>query len=453
MNQVLSRRSFKALVASFGLSLLFVAVYGLCNWITSQRHDVGTLYFEWERFIPFLSWMILPYLSIDLFFVAAPFFCVDQRELAVLSFRISAAIVIAGICFLLFPLRFAFDRPQAVGWLGAAFDWFRGMDLPYNLVPSLHLALRTILAEHYALHTRGLWRFASNVWFFLIGISTLFTYQHHVIDVVTGFALGVYCIYFIRESERIAVVPNHRVGLRYFAGATVLSLLVVVCWPWGALLFWPAISLGIAAAAYLGIGPSVFRKTNGRLHWSARFVLAPYLLGQKISLHYYRRHCQPWNVVTPELWIGRVLNNREASAAAALGVNSVLDLTAEFSEAPSFRALAYRNIPVLDLTAPTAEQLAEMVAFLEQESKKGIVYCHCKIGYSRSAAAAAAYLLKTGKVTTVRQALARLQQVRATIVARPEIVSALSEFNENLPHKAEETFESLFSSPPILGSP
>ena len=191
--------------ASVGLSALFVVVYGWCNWITAQRHDVGTFYFEWERFIPFVPLMIVPYLSIDLFFVAAPFLCRSERELATFSKRIVAAIVVAGICFLLFPLRFAFERPHASGWLGAAFDWFRGMDQPYNLLPSLHIALRTILAQLYARHTRGLLRSISNIWFFLVGLSTLLTYQHHFMDVVAGFALGVSCLYFIREST-----PNFR---------------------------------------------------------------------------------------------------------------------------------------------------------------------------------------------------------------------------------------------------
>ena len=39
------------------------------------------------------------------------------------------------------------------GW-GAVFGWFFAADLPYNLFPSLHIALRTILAETYARHTR-----------------------------------------------------------------------------------------------------------------------------------------------------------------------------------------------------------------------------------------------------------------------------------------------------------
>jgi protein-tyrosine phosphatase/membrane-associated phospholipid phosphatase len=429
----------KALGTSVGLSVLFVVVYGWCNWITAQRHDVGTLYFEWERFIPFVPLMIVPYLSIDLFFVAAPFLCRNERELATFSKRIVAAIVVAGICFLLFPLRFAFERPHASSWLGAVFDWFRGMDKPYNLLPSLHITFRTILAQHYARHTRGLWRSASNVWFFLVGLSTLLTYQHHFMDVAAGFALGIYCIYFIRESAPIfPVIENRRVGLYYATAALTFASLMVWFWPWGALLLWPALALSIAASAYFGLGSVIFRKADGRLHWSARLVLAPCLLGQQLSLLYYRRQCRPWDKVTPEVWIGRTLNHDEAAAAARLGVTAVLDLTAEFSEAKPFLTLIYRNIPILDLTAPSIDQLREMAVFIDDESRKGVVYIHCKIGYSRTAAAAAAYLLQTGKVSSVAEAIALLRQVRPSIVVRPEVVSALSEFARNLPQLAEE---------------
>jgi protein phosphatase len=69
-----------------------------------------------------------------------------------------------------------------------------------------------------------------------------------------------------------------------------------------------------------------------------------------------------------------------------------------------------------------------MAAFIEAESSKGIVYVHCKIGYSRTAAAAIAYLLRTGKVRTVTEAVQRLRQVRPTIVIRPEVMTALNEF-------------------------
>src|SRR5688500_14143725 len=128
-----ARSTLKAFATSVGLSALFLVVYGWCNWFTSQRSDVGTIFFEWERFIPFVPLMIAPYMSIDLFFVAAPFICRSERELSTFAKRIAATIITAGTCFLLLPRRFAFERPQTGGIFGAIFDWFRGMDLPYNL--------------------------------------------------------------------------------------------------------------------------------------------------------------------------------------------------------------------------------------------------------------------------------------------------------------------------------
>ena len=183
----------KALLTSAGLSILFVVVYGGCNWITSRRSGVGAFYFEWERSIPFVPFLILPYMSIDLFFVAAPFLCRTNEQLRVFSQRITAAILVAGICFLLFPLRFAFPRPEASGLTGAIFNWFRGLDAPYNLLPSLHAAFWMFLVDLYARRTHGVLRIALMIWFLLIGLSPVFTLQHHVIDILGGFALGGLC--------------------------------------------------------------------------------------------------------------------------------------------------------------------------------------------------------------------------------------------------------------------
>jgi protein-tyrosine phosphatase len=419
----------RAICASAGLSFLFVTIYGWCNWITGQRQDVGTLYFAWEKGIPFVPLMIVPYLSIDLFFVLAPFFCRDRPELVMFSKRIAFAIIVAGFSFLFFPFRFAFERPHASGWLGGIFDWFRWFDQPYNLVPSLHIALQVILAEHYGRHSRGFWRAASNTWFILIGLSTVLTYQHHVIDVVTGLILGICCIYLIRgETANVSGVGNPRIGLLYGLGAAIAFAFVLVSWPWGALLVWPAAALAIISLGYFRFGSRVFWKEAGRLHWSARAILIPGLLGQQLSLTYYRRQCRAWDEVTPSLWIGRVLNHREANEAVRAGVTAVLDLTAEFSEPEPLRSLTYCNVPILDLTAPTIRQLRQMVEFIETESARGIVYVHCKIGYSRTAAATAAYLLQTGKAETVAEAAELLRQARPSLVVRPEVDLVLREF-------------------------
>jgi membrane-associated phospholipid phosphatase len=172
------------------LSALFLIVYGACNWITALRSDVGVFYFQWERMIPFVPFMVLPYLSIDLFFVAAPFLFRDAQALRFYIWRVAAAILAAGVFFLLFPLRFAFPRPAAAGWLGALFDRFRALDAPFNLFPSLHAALLLLLVDAYARHLGGFVRHVVLVWFILIGLSPLLTHQHHVIDITGGFLLA-----------------------------------------------------------------------------------------------------------------------------------------------------------------------------------------------------------------------------------------------------------------------
>jgi protein-tyrosine phosphatase len=307
------------------------------------------------------------------------------------------------------------------------------MDAPYNLLPSLHAALTLILLDIYFRHTRDFVRVATMIWFVLIALSPVLTYQHHLIDIVGGFVLAGYCFYLFRDSTHAPpIVVNRRIGSCYAAGAAVLLIISTIFWPWGVLLLWPAIALGIVAIAYFGAGPIVFRKTEGKLPWSARFVLAPCLLGQYLSLLYYRSQCRSWDKVTPQIWIGGKLGCRSANKALCSGVVSVLDLSAEFSEAKLFRQINYRNIPVLDLTALTQAQLVETSKFMGNHSRNGVVYVHCKIGYSRSAAAVAAYLIMSGKVTTAEEAFAMIRRVRPSVVIRPEVLSALSEFEHRV---------------------
>lgn len=411
------------------LSILFLVVYGSANTLTSQREDVGSMYFEWERQIPSLPWMVVPYLSIDLLFIAVPFLCSSDDERRTFARRITTAILIAGVCFLLFPLKFSFERPQMAGWLGDVFDSFRKMDRPYNEMPSLHIALRTILGGIYARHTQGLVRGLVLVWFSLIGLSTVFTYQHHVMDVFSGFFLGVLCVYLFREGIAVAsVVPNRRVGIYYLTGAVLLAIAAWLLRPWGIVLLWPAASLGMVSYGYFNGGAGIFRKSGGRIPWETRLILAPCLLGQQLSLLHYCRQCSAWDEVVPGVLIGRLLNVAEARQAIHHGVTAVLDLTGEFSEVSPFLDLYYLNVPVLDLTAPTHRQFDQAVNFINRHFENGWVYVHCKIGYSRSAAVVMAWLVRSGHASSTDQAATMLQRIRPAVVIRPEIVPAVSAF-------------------------
>ena len=256
------------------------------------------------------------------------------------------------------------------------------------------------------------------------------TYQHHVVDVAGGFLLAAVCFYVVpgdgpsppgdaQSAGRFVLLPGGGCRGRW----------PPLLWPWGSIFLWPAAAALLAAAAYFGLGPGIYRKIDGRLTLSTRLVLAPLLLGQKLSLRYYQRQCRAWDEVTPQVWIGRKLSDREAVEAVRQGVTAVLDVTAEFSEAAPFLATRYLNVPILDLTAPTPEQLRRCVAFVSENAARGVVYVHCKIGYSRSAAVVGAYLLKSGAVCFRRRSHARLRAVRPSLVIRPEAADALRRFD------------------------
>ena len=203
---------WRAAGTSLALSVLFLIVYNACNYVTSLRTDVGTWFYEWERHIPFVPLFTIPYMSIDLFFVAAPFLCRAREEQRLYSRRTALAILLGGCFFLLIPLRLAVERPVVTGWLGAIFNPFCQIDKPHNLVPSLHIALRTILADLYGRHTRGFVRGLSHVWFSLVGFSTLLVHQHHVVDVIGGFLLAGFCRPWFSPtySSMITFLPRRR---------------------------------------------------------------------------------------------------------------------------------------------------------------------------------------------------------------------------------------------------
>ncbi len=436
----------QAAKTSVFLSLLFLIAYGGTNWLTALRPEaqVATWYFAWEpRLVPYVPLLIVPYMSIDLFFVFAPFLCRDERQLRVFAKRVVFSILVASTFFLLMPLRLVWpSRPVLTGWFGAFVEQSSTapflMEYPHNLFPALHITLCLILADLYGRHTRGIFRTMLFAWFGLIAASTELTWQHHLVDVAGGAMLAGFAFYFYQDLEpSLPGTRNIKIGCYYAAGAASMVALASAVWPWGAILLWPAASFGIFAAAYFGLGPGVFRKTDGRVPWSTRFALAIVVIGHHLSLAYYRRRCRAWDEVAPEVLIGRTLTESEAAALVRRGVTAVLDLTAEFSEANALRAANYLSLPILDLTAPTQEQLRSAVAFIAAEAENGRVYVHCKIGYSRSAAVAGAYLLSSGQAATVEEAVAQMRRVRPSIVIRKEAMDALRTFHARLGDKTD----------------
>ena len=224
-----------------------------------------------------------------------------------------------------------------------------------------------------------------------------------------------------------------RLVFRYALGALIIVAAAAWIRGWGWLLLWIAVSLAAQAMAYARAGSIVFHKKDGRLSWPVRILLAPYMIGARITLHYYCRGLPPWIEATPGVWIGRRLTDAQAGEAIAKGVTAALDLTAGFPECDPLLSLRYRNIQLLPVTVPTVPQLREGVEFIEKEAGQGIVIVHGALGYSRSVGVVAAYLLATGQAKNVADAVEHVRKLTPVALLHDPWTERLNEFNAALP--------------------
>ena len=411
------------------LAPLFFASYSFANWLSSQRNDVGTLVFAWESRMPLWPWTIVPYWSIDLLYGLSFLLPATRREMDRHGLRLLSVQLLCIAAFLLWPVRFAFERPELDGGFGTMFDVLMGFDKPFNQAPSLHIALLVVLWVCFARYATGFWRILLHGWFALIGVSVLTTWQHHFIDVPTGVLAGWLCVWLWPQQGpspllhwRLAREPQRwRLALRYSLGAALMSAVAVNlggAWLW---LLWPGFSLLLVALNYALFDAQGFQKdADGRLSSAACWLLAPYLPAAWLNSRLWTRAHPHADEVDEGVWLGRI-----PAAGQAERFHALLDLCAELPRRTSSKA--YRSLPVLDLSVPSPHTLLAAAQAIEALRQEGPLLVCCALGYSRSAAAVAAWLLHSGRCQDLPEALALLRRARPQVVLSNAHQQALRE--------------------------
>lgn len=393
------------------LGPFFFLSYGFSNHWAASHAVTDSVVFEWERHIPFASWTIVPYWSIDLFYGLSFLLCRTPLQVDRHALRLLAAQLISVACFILFPLHFSFHRPATDGIFGAMFDVLMGFDQPYNQAPSLHISLLVILWARFSAFARGSWRVIVHVWSALICISVLTTYQHHFIDIPTGLLAGFICLWLWPDTDRpplsewqLTDSPERlRLSCYYLFSAAACAAAAI--WFAGAALwlFWPAVSLLLVGLIYAGLGVQAFQKKNGKFSIAVKALLAPYLAGAWLNSRWWTQRKPRPDDITDGVWLGRLPTEREMRAG---GFVSLLDLTVELPAPPG--NWHYSNQPWLDLIVPGPSQLAEAARQIENMRGRGPLLVCCALGYSRSACAIGAWLLMTGRAQTVDEAVSQI---------------------------------------------
>jgi len=280
------------------LGPFFFMSYGAATLLAARHEQVGSIVYDWEHHVPFLPWTIVPYWSIDILYGISLFVCANEHELTVHVRRLFAAQVVCVACFIVFPLTFTFHRPPVAGLPGFLFGSLEQFDRPFNQAPSLHIALLVILWVRYAAHVARSWRWLLHVWFALIGVSVLTTWQHHFVDVPTGALVGFLCLWLwpdelespLADIRRTEDPMRRRLAAFYGAGAVVCGALAFAFGGATLWLLWPAVSLTLVAAAYLLLGPAAFQKgPDGAMSLAARWLLAPYIAAAWLNSRLWTR--------------------------------------------------------------------------------------------------------------------------------------------------------------------
>jgi len=187
-----------------------------------------------DRAIPLRPEWMLVYGSLYVFVVILPLLVVRERTLIRRGMQAYLMVmVLAYAGFLLYPT--SGPRPGDVAGGGFASWTLRlaySLDPPYNCFPSLHVAYAFVSALIcYRIH-RGV-GLAAAIWAALIGVSTLYTKQHYVVDVISG-ALMAFAAYglFLRTHCRAAIANNdvRRAPLRAAFAAGAFAVMVAAFW-------------------------------------------------------------------------------------------------------------------------------------------------------------------------------------------------------------------------------
>jgi hypothetical protein len=415
------------------LAPFFYASYGLANHLAALRTGVPSVVFEWEHQVPFWAWTIFPYWSLNAFYGLSLLLARSRHELDRHGLRLLTAQVMAVACFILWPLQFSFGQPAVDGAAGVLFDALRGFDKPFNQAPSLHITLVVILWDLYRRLVRGrIARLVLHTWALAICGSVLTTYQHHFIDMPTGALLGVLCVWAwplerrvsMRQAWRWSSDPRRRLlALRYAAGAAALAALAMVGGGAALWLLWPAVSLLLVALNYAALGAHGFRMdARGRMAWPARVLLAPYRLAARANALLWTRRLPPLREVLPGLWLGS-LPRLPRPAPGRRHRTTVVSLCAELQAPQRTRC---HCLPWLDLVPASPAALRRAAAVIDRAVLRGDpVVVGCALGFSRSVAALACWMARSGRAPDAESALRQLRRVHPQMVLNADWRAAL----------------------------
>ena len=238
----------QALTRPYPVSIPMVVLVSLVPFYLFIPRIVGDRPFRAPAFVldsvlPLQPAWALVYGSVYLFLILLPVFLIrQQKHIRRTVFAYLMVWSFAYVCFVVYPT--VAPRPASVMGEGFAVWGLRFLyaaDPPYNCFPSLHVAHAFVSAlTCYRLHREvGI---AAMICAALVAVSTLFTKQHYVADVIAGIVLAFLAYAVFLRKDSLEPIPE---GDRRVAPLLVLVVIGIVCLGFAA--YWAAYRLGVQA--------------------------------------------------------------------------------------------------------------------------------------------------------------------------------------------------------------
>ena len=229
----------------------------------SKIHNLAT---PVDSMIPFIPAMIVPYSWSLILFITSFFLVRTSTQLSLLTYRLILATIFACLIFYFYPARFSFHRPIPDDWTQFGYQFLQLVDKPFNQLPSLHVSYAILLGISLWDVVASKKRWISAAYRLLltgictsIALSTVLTYQHHLLDMLGGAVLAV-AVFILSNQIRHALVIKYLtlgvigflliaiVGF-YFANMSMIAFMVVETLAIIVALYW-LISFTMLVCAY-----------------------------------------------------------------------------------------------------------------------------------------------------------------------------------------------------------
>jgi protein-tyrosine phosphatase/membrane-associated phospholipid phosphatase len=426
------------------MGILFFLLYGASNEYAYLTSPHPAFFWQWEVHIPFISALIVPYMSSDIVFVIAFLLVQTRFELRVLALRVLFIILLSVLIFGLFPLQFSFEKPFVDGF-SFLFTLLEA-DKPFNQLPSLHVSFAIVFWHSMKAHiTNKLLKLCLGLWLVLVALSTLFVFQHHFIDLPTGALVGLLAVYLFKEgrNQRLLTAfttPRHiKMGLYFLFGSIVLMVftfiahsLTIPLLPY-LLVYLFICTLSVSVIYTFGFN-HLLANAKGDVNSLQWIVFFPYFIGCTLSWAYYARTLPLSAKIAQGVFIGRHPKSVEYSKIKALGVNHVINLAIELQLNKTILAsnkLILHRLNFLDQTIQSPDALHQAVQLIERYKEQG-VYVHCALGLSRSILVCWAWMMFNGKsdeeiinhLTEVRPRFVQSQYMQINVDLYREFLAA-----------------------------